>query len=141
GEKPAFRTELCQRGCRERSLARVQHLGGMSSHVCQHVLFVVFRINLGIDGFVRFSPLSEFGAARDGGGKQDRFAGKDCSPSRARHGPLADLRGCRCGAIYRTQEVAQTAPHMGVSRAPRYWGRGFRAFTALPSVAATMSLT
>src|SRR5215510_4200630 len=56
GEKPAFVTELRQRGCRDRSLARVEHLGRMSFHVCQHVLFVVFRIGVGFDGFVRFPP-------------------------------------------------------------------------------------
>src|SRR5262245_6546240 len=56
GEKPAFVTELRQRACCERRLARAEHLGGMIFHVCQHVLFVVFRVGVRIGGFFRFAP-------------------------------------------------------------------------------------
>src|SRR5262249_3889051 len=109
--------------------------------VCQHVLFIVCRINVGIDGFVRFPPLSEFGTSGDGGEKQDRDAGEHCSRGLARHGILAGPRDCRFGPIYRTPEVTQTAPHVGFLPAPRCWGRGFHAFPASSSVAATESLT
>src|SRR5262249_5438262 len=74
-----------------------------------------------------------------GGEKQDRGAGEDCSRSRARHGVLPDLRGCRFGTIYRTPDVTQTAPHVGCFPALRCFRRGPHAFTAFSRVGATVS--
>src|SRR5262249_37979079 len=111
-EIPALRSELLQRGRRDRSFARVQQLAGMGFHVCQHVLFVVFRKRVGIDGFFRFPPESEFGAAGHGGEKQDEDAGQDCFRGLARHWCPRRPQGCRFGPIYRTSKLTQTAPNI-----------------------------
>src|ERR1700747_2393299 len=85
----------------------------MGFHVCQHVLFVVFRIGVGIDGFFfRFPPEFEVRAAGDGGEKQHEDAGQDCFRGLARHWCPRRPQGCRFGPIYRTSKLTQTAPNI-----------------------------
>jgi hypothetical protein len=78
-EIPAFRAEHFERRGRYRGVARVDELARMGLHIGQHVLLVIFRKRIGINGFFRLSAKTDLGAAHEDGRQLHQNARPNCS--------------------------------------------------------------